>query len=461
MTDQIIKQSEAVEKMAENWPIISALMGGTSAIRKAGKEYLPKWPNEADDSYKNRLATATLYPAFKRTVEVLASKPFSKMLTLSDDVPSRMKVWLEDADLQGRDIQAFSSTIFQECVGYGISFVLVDYPKAQGIRTAADETAAGVRPYFVHYSPWNVLGWRTEKAGGRDRLIQLRLKEYKLAPSEEYGEKMIEQVRVLTPGAWELWQKDDKKEKWLMAEEGTTTLTEIPFVAFYGERTGFMTGTPPLMELAHQNIEHYQSSSDQQTILHVARVPILTIIGADDDAAVTVGASAAVKLPIGADMRFVEHSGQAIEAGRQSIADLESRMRETGAELLVLQPGKITATQVQSENEANKCVLQKITENFEDAMNQALQFMADWVGEEDGGSVGLYKDFGAASLSDASAQLLLNTAMSSKISDQTLLNEYKRRGILSSDLDIEAEHELIAAQGPALGVLGSNNQATA
>lgn len=451
MIDSITKQSAAVQTMAKHWPLINVLMGGTSEIREAGKTYLPKWPNEESESYNNRLATATLYPAFERTVKVLASKPFSKSTKLSDDIPEQIAEWLGNADLQGRDLQSFASTIFEECVSHGISYVYVDFPRAEGITTRAQEINAGVRPYFVHYSPWNVLGWRTERISGIEKLIQVRLKETKLNPVGEYEEELIEQIRVLKIGAWELWQKDSKNNQWSMIDEGVTSMSEIPLVPFYGDRTGFMTGKPPLLELAHQNIEHYQNSSDQQTILHVARVPILTIIGADDDAALTVGASAAVKLPIGADMKFVEHSGQAIEAGRQALLDLEERMRQTGAELLVLSPGKVTATQVQSENEANKCALQRITENFEDAMNQCLQFMANWVGESDGGSIELFKDFGAASLSDASAQLLLNSATAGKISDETLRNEYKRRGILSADLDNDEEVERLEMQGPALG----------
>lgn len=457
--DPIAKQSAAVEKMASVWPLISCLIGGTAAIRAAGKEYLPQWPNESDESYKTRLSTATLHPAFKRTIKVLAAKPFSKSVKLSDDMPVRIKDWLNDADLQGRNLQAFASVVFAECLAYGINGVLVDYPMVSGVNTVADEKVAGVRPYFVHYSPWNILGWRTERINGADRLIQLRLKEYKVVPNGEYGENTVEQIRVLTPGAWQLWQQDEKKEKWILDGEGTTTLKDIPFVMFYGNRTGLMIGEPPLIELAYQNIEHYQSSSDQQTILHVARVPILTMIGANEDSNVTVGASSAVKLPIGADMKFVEHSGAAIEAGRQSILDLEERMRQTGAELLLLKPGQVTATEIQSDDEGNKCDLQRATESAEDSLDQCLQFMADWIGEQDGGSVDLFKDFGAASLSDASAQLLLTTATAGKISDVTLLNEYKRRGILSSDLDIEEEKERVDEQGPALGALGQEDAA--
>ena len=421
-------------------------------MRVNGKTYLPQWPNESADSYRARLATATLYPAFKRTVKVLSSKPFSKALTLSDNVPARIVPWLDDADLQGRNLQAFLYEVMKDCVAYGISGVLVDYPKAQGIATVADEKMAGVRPYFVHYPPGTVIGWRSERINGVETLTQLRLKETILEPSGEFGEEIIEQIRVLTPGVWQIWRKVRFKD-WVLYDEGQTTLNQIPFVPFYGDRTGFMTGESPLVELAYQNVEHYQSSSDQQTILHVARVPILTIIGANDDTEITIGAASAAKLPSGSDLKFVEHSGAAISAGRQALLDLEERMRQTGAELLVMKPGQATATEIYSDDEANKCDLQRITENFEDAVDQLLQFMADWVGESDGGNIELFKDFGAAALSDASAQLLLTTNQAGKISDMTLVSEFKRRGILSPDLDYETEQERIADQMPPIGAI--------
>lgn len=455
-SDIVSTQSKAVQEMAFFWPIVNVLMGGTSAIRREGKAYLPKWPAESDESYRARLGAATLAPIFKRTVEILASKPFSKPLSVTTS--ARIESWTNDIDLQGRNLHSFASMIFQDCVSHGISGVLVESPvKNSGIVTVADEKAAGIRPYFVHYPAGTVLGWREERLNGTTKLTQLRLRERRVEPEGLYGEREVEYVRVLTPGAWQLWRQDEKTfgENWIMVDEGATDLPEIPFVPFYGDRKGFMTGFPPLIELAYQNVEHYQSSSDQQTILHAARVPILTIIGVEMDQQINIGASAAVKLPIGASMAFVEHSGAAIGAGRQAIIDLEERMRQTGAELLVLQPGKITATQVYSEDEGNKCALQKIAENFEDALDQCLQFMADLSGESEGGSVELFKDFGAASLSDASAQLLLQTNVAGKISDETLIEEFKRRGILSPETDPGKERDLIDSQGPAMGTLSN------
>ena len=457
MTKSVRNQSAAVMAQSRHWPLITALLGGTATMREAGETFLPKWPNEEQDSYNTRIAIATLYPAFSRTAEVLASKPFSKPVALQEDVPPRIAEWMQDCDLQGHNLHVFSSQLLRDCIDYGVSGVLVDYPPANGIKTQADEKATGVRPYFTRYAPGTVLGWRTERISGSEKLIQVRLLETVTEYVGDFGEQSVEQVRVLSRGQWQVWRKADKAEEWFLFDEGTTTINEIPFVFFYGIRKSTGVGEAPLIELAYQNIEHWQSCSDQQTILHVARVPILAIIGADTDTQITVGAKNAVKIPQGGEMKFVEHSGAAIGAGRQSILDLEERMRQTGAELLVLKPGDVTATQVQSENEANRCALQRIVEDFEDSLDQCLQFMAMWVNEPEGGHVTLFKDFGAANLAEASAELLLKSNQAGKLSDETYFGELKRRGIVTPDATWEDEQEKIAEQGPALGTMSEGD----
>jgi hypothetical protein len=64
--------------MARHWHALECLWGGTLAMREAGHRYLPKWPKEDEEAYRARLHTATLFPAFRRTVNVMGGKPFSK-----------------------------------------------------------------------------------------------------------------------------------------------------------------------------------------------------------------------------------------------------------------------------------------------------------------------------------------------------------------------------------------------
>ncbi|AJG19061.1 DUF4055 domain-containing protein [Cupriavidus basilensis] len=461
MTSTVREQTAAVKAMAENYPLITALLGGTTAMRAAGIKHLPQWPNETADAYKARLASATLFPAFGRTCEVLTGKPFSKPITVGKDVPGRIANWCENIDLQGHNLHAFAAAVCFHAISYGLCGILVDFPNAGGIRTKAEEEAAGVRPYFVHIHAQSILGWRAQRINGVQTLTQLRFLETVSEPDGPFGEREIEQVRVLYPGRWEVWREAEKansaEKEWILHDEGTTTLRKIPFVPVYGRRIGFMQGVPPLVELAHMNVEHWQSKSDQQTILHVARVPILfaKLLG---DSPITVGASSAVNADHpDADLRFVEHGGKAIEAGSRELAALEDRMRQVGAELLVIKPGNLTVAQTVSDNEAGMCTLQRIIQDEEDAIDAALQLAAEWVKEPEGGHIQIFNDFGVASLAEASMEILRDMNVDGTFSDESLFNEAKRRGLVSPELTWEDEKKRIALNAPKPGKANIND----
>jgi hypothetical protein len=449
----VAKQSSAVAEMQSDWELARALLGGTKAMRAAGEKYLTKWPNEDAEAYKCRLASAVLFPAYSRTVQTLAGKPFSKPLTIGDDTPPQIVEWMADADQQGRNLHSFAADIMEMALGYGFGGILTEYPRAEGVRTVADERAAGLRPYLVQIFPWQVLGWKVRRINGKEVLMQLRLLESVTEDDGDFGEKNIEQVRVLIPGAWATYRSNDKGV-WALHDQGITSISFIPFVPVYGHRTGFMTGKPPLIELAHMNVKHWNSQSDQDTILHVARVPILFLKCFPDTFTLTVGGGAAIKADSPeADGKFIEHTGAAIEAGKVSLDDLKEEMRQAGAELLVIKPGTVTATQHSNENAVGMCALQRITNDLKDALDLALQYCAEWVGLPDGGSVTLFTDFGSATLAEASAELLLKVTQAGKMSDESLHTELQRRGIRSPDVDWPTEKERIEAQGPALGTL--------
>lgn len=452
--------NDEIRALSREWSVLEALMGGTPTMRAASTALLPKWPNEEDEAYALRLRTATLFPAYRRTVGVMVGKPFSKPLTLVD-VPRQIEGWADDIDLQGVALHQFAAEMFEESF-YGLAGILVDYPEVpEGTtETVAAAEAAGRRPYWVRIKHGQILGWRAAVQGGRMRLTQLRFMESVDEDDGEFGTAAVPQVRVLEPGAWRTFRKN-AEGRWVEHARGATTLPVIPFVPVYGFRRGFMDGLPPLLDLAYLNVKHWQSQSDQDTILHVARVPILAMIGAEDSAALTVGASAAVRLPLGADMKFVEHGGAAIAAGQESLAALEEQMVQTGAELMVQKPGARTATEDANDAEGNRCDLQRMADGFADALDQALYLTALYARLDAGGRVQLFDDYGAATLSDASATLVKDLQAAGLLSRETALRELQRRGVLSADIDPADELDKAAADGPALGAVDDVDLTTA
>lgn len=454
--------SPQVKAMAEDWELITALLGGTKTMRGAGKRYLPQWPAEDTASYNLRLGTATLFPAYARTVSVLTGKPFSKALTIGEDVPPRIVEWTDNIDLENRNLHTFAAEVCQTALAYGLTGILVDCPPNNGARSVADERQAGIRPYLLHIHPCNIIGWRVSAQGGVKSLTQLRLLETVEIDDGEFDTKQVEQVRVLEPGRWSTYRKRTDiaySDDWFLYEDGTTSLPLVPFVPVYGLRKNFMIGTPPMLELGHANVEHWQSKSDQQTILHVARVPLL-FAKCFGSSVIEAGAGSFLRSDDErAEVKYVEHSGAAIEAGRMSILDLEDRMRQAGAELLVIKPGNITEVATIADNEQGMCDLQRIVQSVEDSLDQALDIMAQWVGEKDGGHVSIYRDFGAATLAEASAQLLFEMRSVGALSFETFLNELKRRGILGPDVDIKKEMLQAVLDAPPAVTVAENVRA--
>lgn len=444
--NDVSAKSHAIACMADTWQLIADLMDGTAAMRRAGRRHLPQWPSEDACSYEFRRQTATLFPAYQRTVSVLVGKPFSKPLTLSEDMPERIRAWTDDIDQEGRNLDAFAADLCADALAYGLSGILVDAPstvESEGLRTVADEEQAGVRPYFVHVRHDAILGWRAERKNGAMSLTQLRLMESVEEPDGDFGTKQIPQVRVLEPGKWATYRKvkgDGGGESWRLHQQGTSSIKDvIPFAPVYGYRKGHMQGVPPMLDLAYLNVEHWQSKSDQQSILHVARVPILFGKDMENDS-LTVGSGVMVKATSPtADLKYVEHSGSSIEAGRQSLLDLEDQMRQIGAELLVIKPGNTTEVQTRQDNEPAMCNLQRIMQALEDSLNLALDYMARFAGEPKGGKVKIYSDFGVATLAEASAQLLASMQADGALSHATLLSELQRRGVIAADVDVDAE----------------------
>lgn len=457
MSNDVRKRSAKIEAIAGCWPMIAALLGGTSAMRDAGKMYLPKWPNEDEGFYKNRLATATLIPAFSRTVEVLSGKPFSRPVSWDEKkVPERIQQMFPDIDQQGTNLHSFLADICEEVMANGICGILVEHPPTEGNLSVAEEKRRGLRPYFAKIGANSLLDFDSQRIDGRETFTMLRFVETvsERDPENEFVVKEIEQVRVLNPGRWRTYRQKINASnvlEWQLHEEGATSLKKITFVPVYGDKRGFMQSRPPLAQLAFLNIEHWQSRSDQQTILHVARVPILfgRKLG---DAPITVGAAnAIVSDEDDADLKYVEHTGKAIEAGRTDLRDLEDLMRQIGAELLVIKPGRQTVAQTVADNEAGTCALQRIVGDLTDAANLALQYAAEWIKEKDGGTVTIFRDFGAATLAEASAALLMDMNVANALSNETLFNEMQRRGLIDIDLNWADEQARIAKQAPRTG----------
>jgi len=443
-----------VSAMQPDWELIETLLGGTRAMRAAGEKYLPRWSLEDRADYDARLKLATLFPATDETIRQLTGRVFGD--EVGDD---EVLAWIKDEvwpnmDMQDANGHVFARAWFRAGLSFGLAHVLVEAPLAPEVRTQADQRASGVRPYCILLTPGRVLGW---KIGDDNKLAQLRVTWSRTQPGE-FGDEIVPQIRVYDamPGApvsvrtFEKVRTNDGKHQWALVEQVTMGVDAIPLATFYTGKTEPMCAIPPLRELAYLNAKHWAKQCSNDSLIDVASVPILCAIGIDDEkTSIPIGAKAAVRIsnPQG-KLMFVEHSGQAIGAGRQSLLDLEQQMKAIGAKLI--EPGAATKTATQAGEEAaqSNSVLAGWVRDFADAMAALLDVIASYRGDAEGGKVTIHADLDPDTTPNESMQVLTKMVTARALSPRGLFEEGKRRGLISSEREWDDEQELIALDTP-------------
>ena len=475
-TVDVSHRISAYGQMQLRWDLPEALWGGTYAMRKKAQKYLPQDEKETDPAYVNRLNRSFLFNGFKKTVNTMVGKVFSKPIILKDDNPQQLKDWAESVDSEGRRLDLFAEDVFREALKWGLCHVFVDMPKMPANATLAMEKELNAKPYWCKVTPQNLIGWQSIKVGAKDVLTSIRIYEEYVEADGDYGEKKVQRIREVTRTEYKIWElrpivkagKPTSNEEWQMVETGTMTLGYIPLFTVYTQREGFMIGSPPLEDLCWINVAHWQSSSDQRHILHVARVPILFGSGLGENAdKIIVGPNRMIAGPESSDLKYVEHSGKAIESGREDLKDLESQMKIMGLELLLpnTSGGGQTATAKSLDYADVNSPLQFMALALQDALETGLQITADWMKIGTAGSVKVNTDYGITLRDAADVQALIQARIAGEISDETFWTELKRRNILSEDFDMNKEKELIkketeAAAAEAMAMMKAKAEAT-
>ena len=424
-------------RMEPGWLLIEQLLGGTRKIRAGHRKFLPQFPREADDSYDVRLSKAVLSPFYKRLELLLAGMLTRKPVRLTD-VSDQVTEQLFDVDLEGNDLQTWLFATARVALRYGHVGVLVDAPRA----------GENGRPYWITISPRELLGWRTEVTDGKQRLTMLRIAETVTVPDGKYGEKDVQRVRVLTPGAFEIHEKDEKGD-YKVVDEGTTSLSEIPFAVAYANRTGVMESMPPLDDIAELNLQHYQVSSDLSNILSVSAIPLLAIYGFPQSAEeISAGPSEAISLPETASAGYIEPSGNSFDAQFKQLEQIENKINGLG--LAAVLGAKLVGESAEAkriDRSQGDSTMMVIAQQMQDLIDNCLRFHAQYLQEPVAGSSQVNRDFMGQRLEPQEIQALLQLYTAGTITQDTLLNELANGDVLSEDFDIEEEIEATQTGG--------------
>ena len=423
--------------MLPHWGLIEDLVQGTFKIRSEHRKYLPQEPREQDDSYDIRLARSVCPPYFLRLERMLAGMLTRKPVRLTD-VPDSVREDLFDVDLEGNDLNIWTYETARKAIRYGHVGVLVDAPKEGN----------SVRPYWVTYTPREILGWRTEIVDGQRVLSQLRLMEKVVVPDGKYGEKTIEQVRVLERGRYELHRKNNKSD-FVLFEEGVMSTEQIPFAIAYSNRVGYLESRPPMADIAELNLIAYQTLSDLANQLHISAVPMLAMFGFPAAAEeVSAGPSEALSLPQESRIEYIEPEGRSFDAQFRRLDQLEKQINELGlAAVLGQKLSAETAEAKRIDRSQGDSTMQVIAQQMQDLIDNCLKFHAQYLNEPTARSSFVNRDFLASRLDPQDVQALIQLRAQNEITQKTLLSQLTEGEVLGDDFDIEEELESTATGG--------------
>ena len=417
-----------------HWILIEDLMQGTYGMRKKHRRYLPQEPRELDESYDNRLARSVCPPYYQRLERMLAGMLTRKPVRLTDTADI-IQEQLFDVDLQGNDLNVWTYETTRKMVRYGHVGVLVDAPKAE----------YEGRPYWCTYTPREILGWRYEGS----ELVQLRLMEKVVLPDGEYGEKTAEQVRVLTPGEYKIYQKQ-KNTNFELIDEGTTSLDKIPFSVAYANRLNIMESRPPLEDIAELNLKTYQVQSDLDNQLHISAVPMLAFFGFPSAAEeVSAGPGEAIAFPADGRAEYIEPKGTSFDHQFKRLEQIAGQINELGLSAVLGQKlSAETAEAKRLDRSQGDSTMMVIAQNMQDMIDNCLQFHAQYLGNTTAaGSSYVNRDFLGARLDPQEVGSLLQLYTAGTITQETLLNQLSLGEILGDEFDVDAELEATANAG--------------
>ncbi len=423
--------------MEPHWVLIETLMTGTYGMRKKHRTYLPQEPRELDEAYDNRLMRSVLAPFYARLERMLAGMLTRKPVRLTD-VSDVITEQLFDVDLQGNDLNVWTYETARKCIRYGHVGVLVDAPAA----------GQNGRPYWVTYTPRDIVGFRYEMESGKQRLMQLRLVEKIIVPDGLYGEKEVEQVRVLTPGAFEIHQKNERGD-FVVVDEGKTSLSEIPFSIAYSNRLGLLESRPPLADIAELNLKQYQVQSDLDNQLHISAVPMLAFYGFPQAAEeISAGPGEAIAFPAEGRAEYIEPGGRSYDAQFKRLEQIAQQINELGlAAVLGQKLSAETAEAKKIDRSQGDSTMMVIAQQMQDLIDNCLAFHADYMQERNAGSSFVNRDFLASRLEPQEIQALLQLYSAGSITQKTLLDQLAEGEVLGDEFDVEEELEATQAGG--------------
>lgn len=380
----VISANKLYNTYLPQWKYLLDSYIGGAEYRAAG--YLTRYQLETDIEYQARLRETPLDNHCQSVISVYNSFLFREQperdFKQIEGMPE-LKDYLDDADFDGRSLDAFMKDVATWSSVFGHCWVILAKPNV-GAVTMADEQAMGVRPYANLLTPMVVLDWTwTRTASGRFELTYFKYLEDINGDIRTVKEWTQETIRTTVV--------DIKANKITEDFIEINGLGKIPaIIAYNGRSTVRGIGVSDIADIADAQKFIYNATSEVAQSIRLDSHPSLV---KTPETAAGIGAGSLIHMPENMDPGLkpylLEFSGASVSSIYESIgATISSidKMANTGA-VRATESRTMSGVAMETEFQLLNARLSEKADNLELCEEQMWNIWCEYMGYKWEGSV--------------------------------------------------------------------------
>ncbi|CAB4153876.1 Portal protein [uncultured Caudovirales phage] len=437
--NRVVSTNPLYQRNRERWMFLLQSYIGGNEYRSGG--HLTKYVGETTKEYEARLSSTPLDNHCRSVISVYTSfmfrsSPERDFGTMPES--DNLKAFLEDADLDGRSMDAFMRDVAIWAAVFGHCWILTVKPQTNSA-TRADEMAQGVRPYVNLITPLTVTDWTWKReASGAYSLTYLKYVEEtndSFATIKEWTQDIIITSQV----------NNQSREITDMTEE-VNELGRIPAVIAYAARSpirGF--GASMISDIADAQRMIYNMTSEVEQSIRINGHPTLV---KTTDVEASAGAGSIALMPDGMDpglkpyLLNVSTDITQIYTSIDNLVNSIDKMANTGA-IRATESRTLSGVAMETEFQLLNARLAEFADNLELAEEQIWRWYALYEGTVFDGEIDYPDEFSVRDVPNA-LRSLQTIAGSIKTPESQALLEFRVRELLDDpryEIQYEEERE--------------------
>jgi hypothetical protein len=411
-------------------------------------QYLQRYNLESDKEYALRLKNTPLDNQCRSLISLYMSflfreEPDRDFGSLENDFT--IADILEDADLDGRSMNAFMKDVATFASVMGHCWVCVAKPKTNAV-TRADEQAMNVRPYLSLHSPLTVTDWTwTQQPNGGYSLSYIKLVE----EVNDTFSKVVE----WTPTTITTTTINVTKKVATDIVVDVNELGRLPFICVYAERSLVRgLGNSLITDIAEQQRMIYNELAEVYDSIRLDTHP--SLVATSETNVQGASAGQVITMPENLDsnlkpyvLQFEGGQIDKIYASIQARKQMIDTMGNVGA-VRSTQSNNMSGIAIETEFQLLNARLSSIADNLELGEEQIWQEVATYMGIEWDGEIDYPSNFALKNADNTLQQLTTALSAIQNPEYKTWIEEE-----IMKTIDVESpEHELGEQQAELQGV---------